>query len=317
MACNDDFRHVCYKDLENYVKRDQYFADFNPEEIALIQKNLGIDTTDKDDENKYAPTLIIGDYNSIYQEVVLSKLKVGYIYVIRDFRSVYLDRDGKICGLDYMPSQEYWLFLTPNSSNTFDKRVKLYQPTGTILSSCANWIVEYDITPTVLDNMTTSRGTITYLKDANNNTAYYDFKNIKFKKTLSELSKGPTTYEFDTYLYTFDNGGNDSSETFCKNNHLEKGANRNVFLGNTQNVTLAADCHDNIFFRNCENCVFDYGTYGNFFQDNVVRCKGTVHEKQLGSITSSNYPKQFDVLNDKEVMVYLDSQTQTYQIKQL
>ena len=29
----------------------------------------------------------------------------------------------------------------------------------------------------------------------------------------------------------------------------------------------------------CENCVFDYGTYGNFFQDNVVRCKGTVHEK--------------------------------------
>jgi hypothetical protein len=127
--------------------------------------------------------------------------------------------------------------------------------------------------------MTTSRGTITYLKDANNNTAYYDFKNIKFKKTLSELSKGPTTYEFDTYLYTFDNGGKDSSETLCKNNHLEKGANRNVFLGNTQNVTLSADCHDNIFFRNCENCVFDYGTYGNFFQDNVVRCKGTVHEK--------------------------------------
>ena len=89
----------------------------------------------------------------------------------------------------------------------------------------------------------------------------------------------PTTYEFDTYLYTFDNGGKDSSETLCKNNHLEKGANRNVFLGNTQNVTLSADCHDNIFFRNCENCVFDYGTYGNFFQDNVVRCKGTVHEK--------------------------------------
>ena len=57
-----------------------------------------------DDENKYAPTFITGDYNSIYQEAILSKLKVGYIYVIRDFRSIYLDRDGRICGLDYMPS---------------------------------------------------------------------------------------------------------------------------------------------------------------------------------------------------------------------
>lgn len=316
MACNDEFRHVCYKDLENYIKRDQYFSDFNPEEIALIQKNLGIVLQDKGN-NTYNPTLIVGDYNNIYQQASLSNLKVGYVYVIQNFRSIYLDRDGVICGTDKnIPSQEYWIFLTPSSPYSFDKRVKLYQPNNP-LSTCQNWVVEYDITPKTFSDLTTNMGSITYLKDANNNSAYYDFKNIKFKKTISELSKGPSTYEFDTYLYTFDNGGIDVSESLCKNNHLEKGAIRNVFLGNTQNITMAADCHDNIFFRNCENCTFDYGTYGNFFQDNVIRCKGSVHEKQLGSITSQNCPKQFDVLDDKEVMVYLDSQTQTYQIKQL
>lgn len=311
MSCDNQFRHVCLKDLDNYIKRDTYFSDFTEEEIRQIQKNLGISISTTDSEHN--PTLISGTYTQIVQQQQLGNLKVGYVYVIKDFRSIYLDRDNKVCGTDSsIPSQQYWVFLTPISGNMFDKRVSLYQPQS--LSNCMNWIVEYDIT---MKACAESKGTITYLKDSNNNYAYYDFKNIKFKKTLSELSKGPTTYTLDTYLYTFDNGGNDASETFCKNNHLEKGADRNVFLGNTQNVTLAADCHDNIFFKNCENCTFDYGTYGNFFQDNVIRCKGAVHEKQLGSITSLNNPKQFDILNDKEVMVYLDSQTQTYQIKQL
>lgn len=315
MVCNDEFRHVCLKDLENYIKRDTYFSDFTEEEIKQIQKNLGISTCkDNINTSKYNPTLISGTYEQIAQQQQLGNLKVGYVYVIKNFRSIYLDRDNNICGTPFnIPSQEYWLFLTPVSTSAFDKRVSLYQPQSA--SNCINWIVEYDIN---LNACEASRGTITYLKDTNNNYAYYDFKNIKFKKTLSELNKSSLTYESDTYLYTFDIGGSDASELICKNNHLEKGANRNVFLGNTQNVTLAADCHDNIFFKNCENCTFDYGTYGNFFKDNVIRCKGTVHEKEIGSITALLNPKQFDILeNNKEIIVYLDSQTQTYQIQQL
>ena len=315
MTCNDEFRHVCLKDLENYIKRDQYFSDFTKEEIALIQKNLGIQTNDDIDKD-YNPTIVTGTHAGIYNEASVSNLKVGYIYVIKDFRSIYLDESGEVCGTeDHIPSKEYWIFLTPNSTSTFDKRVKIAQVGGT--NACSNWTVEYDITPVTFSDRTTSKGTITFLKDNNNNYAYYDFKNIKFKKTLEELKNGASTYTANTYLYTFDNGGADASETICKNNHLEVGAYRNVFLGNTQNVTLAADCHDNIFFRNCENCTFDYGTYGNYFQDNVVRCKGSVHQKTLGTVTSWSCPKQFDVLDDKEVMVYLDSQTQTYQTEEL
>lgn len=314
MECNNDFRHVCYKDLKNYIERDKYFSDFTKEEIKLIQKNLGIVNNQ---DQSYNPTVIIGTYDEIYNQASMSNLKIGYKYVIKDFRSIYLDEDGNICGTDnFMPSKEYTIFLTPSSTSTFDKRVQIVN--GDLSTADPiNWIVEYDIRKKIFSNGTTNKGTITYLKDTNNNSAYYDFKNIKFKKRLEDLNKGATTYNEDTYLYTFDNGGNDASNSICKNNHLEYGAYRNVFLGNTQNVTLSADCHDNIFFKNCENCNFDYGTYNNYFKDNVIRCSGSVHEKELDSITSNNYPKRFDILEDREVMVYLDPHTQTYQLAQL
>lgn len=314
MACIEEFRHVCFKDLDNYIQRDQYFSDFTSDEIKLIKKNLGLAASS---DAGYNPLIVTGDYDTIYKESVNSQLVVGYVYIITNFRSIYLDRDNVICGTDdNLPSQEYWLFLSPNGSSTFDKRVRMFQPDNPN-ATCQNWIVEYDITPTIFGEESHSRGTITYLKDQNNNYAYYDFKNIKFKKTLEELSKGPSTYTEDTYFYTFDIGGTDSSEVACKNNHLEIGSVRNIFLGNTQNIVLAADCHDNTFFKSCENCTFDYGTYGNYFQDDVKRCKGSIHEKVLSAETSQNIPKQFDIINDMEVMVYLDSTTQTYQIKQL
>lgn len=311
MACNNEYRHVCLKDLENYIERDKYFSDFSKAEIELIQKNLGITTSDG-----YNPTLVLGDYKAIYNQTKSGSLRIGYLYAIQDFQSIYLDVNGKVCGTeDHIPSQTYWLLLTPNSTTSFDSRVRLQQPAGT--GECEKWVAEYDITPQTFADGTTSKGTITFLKDSNNNYAYYDFKNIRFLKTLKELNKGAETFTEDAYLYTFDNGGADASEKSCKNNHLEKGAIRNVFMGDTRNVTLAADCHDNLFFKGCENSTFGYGTYGNFFKDYVKRCDGTVHEKELDSMTSSNYPKHFDVLDDKEVMAYLDSETQTYQFRVL
>ena len=37
-----------------------------------------------------------------------SELKLGYIYIINDFRSIYTDVSGNICGLDnYIPSTTY------------------------------------------------------------------------------------------------------------------------------------------------------------------------------------------------------------------
>ena len=47
------------------------------------------------------------------------------------------------------------------------------------------WIVEYDYEYETLTDGIKTKGKITYLKDSNNNIAYYDFKNIKSRRTRS------------------------------------------------------------------------------------------------------------------------------------
>ena len=192
----------------------------------------------------------------------------------------------------------------------FDKRVSLFQQAGT--SVCSKWIVEYDIN---INDTPKSTGKITYLKDQNNNSAYYDFKNLKFKKKLAELNKGPLSFSTDTYLYTFDNGGEDMSEQTCKNNHLNVNAYNNVFLGLTVNVKLDTDCHNNIFFKNAENSTFLFGTYNNYFKNNVSYCYGVVHDRELSELTSITSTKHFEQLGERQIVTYIDSETLTNQIK--
>lgn len=312
MSCDNQFRHVCLKDLDNYIKRDTYFSDFSKEEIKQIQENLGIVT--KDDWNTdYNPTILSGTYEQIHNQQILGNLKPGFIYVITNYRTIYYDCDNVICGTDdNQPSQEYWIFLKPISTNMFDKRVSLFQQAGT--SMCSKWIVEYDIN---INDTPKSTGKITYLKDQNNNSAYYDFKNLKFKKKLAELNKGPLSFSTDTYLYTFDNGGEDMSEYTCKNNHLNVNAYNNVFLGLTVNVKLDTDCHNNIFFKNAENSTFLFGTYNNYFKNNVSYCYGVVHDKELSELTSITSTKHFEQLGDRQIVTYIDSETLTNQIKDI
>lgn len=311
MECNNNLRHVCFKDLDDYIERDKYFSDFTEEEIAVIRKNLGIDN--KDDDG-YDPTVVVGTYNEIYNQVIISDLKVGYKYLIKDFRSIYQDEDGKVCGTDaYIPSKEYMIFLTPTSTSTFDKRVQL-AGSDLLEDSPSTWTVEYDISKKTFEDGTSNKGTITYLKDNNNNYAYYDFKNIKFKKKAELLQNLTDNYKQDTYFYTFDNEGIDASLT-CKNNHLEYGAYGNVFLGNAQNVTLAENCHDNIFFKNCENCSFECGTYDNYFLVDTIRCKGYICDETLDNdLLSFNSVKYFLTIEGEKAIMVIDLATLTNQI---
>lgn len=315
MACNDDYRHVCFKDLDNYFKKDTYFSDLSDEEKALVRKNLGIPEDNSD--NLYNPTTIIGTYDYIKNLVDLSQLQLDYLYIINNFRSIY-SIDNVVLGLDNVPSTEYYVILRPVSTNMFDSRVSLMAQSTNATASGTRWQVEYSIYPKQMADGTMDRGQITYLKDENNNSAYYDFKNIKFKRTLEELNKGANTYTEDQYVFTFDNAGADNSLTSnCKNNTLGKGAWNNVFFGLTQNNTLAADAHNNTFFKSCENNVFDYGTRNNYFINDVRQCKGTVHDKELAEVISMQCPKAFNILDDKQILVYLDSETQTFQFKNL
>lgn len=324
---NNDFRHVCFKDLQDYLRRDDYFSSFSEEEIQKIKENLGLvgDSTVKGQ-------IIKDTYENIYQLVLDKQLVVGNIYIVNDFQTIYLEQ-GEILGTDdsLAPSQKYDVLLFPTSSNTFDTRVSLVaHDDRTMADPCQClysllWQVEYMIYPeelngTIKEQYQTikTKGRILYLKDQNNNYAYYDFKNIRFKRTLEELNKGPQTFKQDSYVYTFAKGTEDrSNDSDCKNNHLEQGSYNNVFFSTVNNVRLEADTHNNNFYDSVENSYFDYGTYNNNFISPVKSTKGRVHDKELEEIMSMQVPKWFDVLKDKQILVYIDAETETYQIVKL
>ena len=307
MACNNQFRHVCLKDLENYIKRDEYFSDFSDEEKAIIKKNLGITTSGEFSE--YDPIVHLLTYDTVLQLKESEELKVGHVYVIQDFQTIYSDGSDGV-----MKGKTYWLFLHPTSNTTFDPRVGIFCPEDSN-NNCSKWTVEYDIATSEVATGEYNKGTITYLKDQNNNEAFYDFKNIKFKKTLDELKNFPKTYTKDTYFYTFDNDGLDGSEHGWKNNRLGKGAIRNIFLNDTENTSIESDCHDNVFAGGCINSRFGYGTFKNIFKDTVYNCIGVLNNAKVGHETNGFNYKRIDDFSDKYAITYLDKDTETFQVK--
>lgn len=307
MACNNQFRHVCLKDLENYIKRDEYFSDFSDEEKAIIKKNLGITTSGEFSE--YDPIVHLLTYDTVLQLKESEELKVGHVYVIQDFQTIYSDGSDGV-----MKGKTYWLFLRPTSKSTFDPRVGIFCPEDSN-NNCSKWTVEYDIARSEVATGEYNKGTITYLKDQNNNEAFYDFKNIKFKKTLDELKDFPKTYIKDTYFYTFDNDGLDGSEHGWKNNRLGKGAIRNIFLNDTENTSIESDCHDNVFAGGCINSRFGYGTFKNIFKDTVYNCIGVLNNAKVGHETNGFNYKRIDDFSDKYAITYLDKDTETFQVK--
>lgn len=307
MACNNQFRHVCLKDLENYIKRDEYFSDFSDEEKAIIKKNLGITTSGEFSE--YDPIVHLLTYDTVLQLKESEELKVGHVYVIQDFQTIYSDGSDGV-----MKGKTYWLFLHPTSNATFDPRVGIFCPEDSN-NNCSKWTVEYDITRSEVATGEYNKGIITYLKDQNNNEAFYDFKNIKFKKTLDELKDFPKTYTKDTYFYTFDNDGLDGSEHGWKNNRLGKGAIRNIFLNDTENTSIESDCHDNVFAGGCINSRFGYGTFKNIFKDTVYNCIGVLNNAKVGHETNGFNYKRIDDFSDKYAITYLDKDTETFQVK--
>lgn len=307
MACNNQFRYVCLKDLENYIKRDEYFSDFSDEEKAIIKKNLGITTSGEFSE--YDPIVHLLTYDTVLQLKKSEELKVGHVYVIQDFQTIYSDGSDGV-----MKGKTYWLFLHPTSKTTFDPRVGIFCPEDSN-NNCSKWTVEYDITRSEVATGEYNKGTITYLKDQNNNEAFYDFKNIKFKKTLDELKDFPKTYTKDTYFYTFDNDGLDGSEHGWKNNRLGKGAIRNIFLNDAENTSIESDCHDNVFAGGCINSRFGYGTFKNIFKDTVYNCIGVLNNAKVGHETNGFNYKRIDDFSDKYAITYLDKDTETFQVK--
>ena len=94
--------------------------------------------------------------------------------------------------------------------------------------------MEFEFKSELIGDIST-KGKITYLRDSNNNSAYYDFKSIKFRRSREELSKlGIDTNSQYLDLYTFNTSNlEEASESVnVKNNQFDKDCFDNVFIGN-------------------------------------------------------------------------------------
>lgn len=203
------FRHVLYKDLKNYLKRDDYLNGFTSIEQSWIRMNIGaIGVEDIDKKIKEIISgLIILSYDEFLQLQSQNKLIPGTLYGILNFRTIYSsyekNKKGQYItwGKDINPSKEYLLLARALSTNVISPSVCLFS------EESLYWNVKYDPVQETLPDGEKTMGRILYLEDENLNKATYDFKNIKFK------------YNNKLY-YTFsDENGLDNSLN-CYNNDI-------------------------------------------------------------------------------------------------
>ena len=323
MDCN---RHVCLKDLENYLKKAEYLGGYTPVEQRQVRKNIGaIGETDLPSyitETKFIPLT----HAELVDLIKDNKLAIGQVYAITDFQTIYesnvQNNVGQYItwGLDYNPSEIYTIIAIALSHNTLLNRVVVVSEK---YPNAYKWIVEYDYEPEVLQDGVVTKGKITYLKDTNNNVAYYDFKNVKSRRSRVQLNElGVTTTQDYLDLYTFNTQDfNEASETFnVYNNQLESGAYNNVFIGN--------ECYNNVFkggFRNntfasaCYNNQFQFDTHNNVFKYPAIYLTGSFNNLKFidKNYTSLDIDKTISKVNEGYILSYLDSDTLTLQFHKL
>lgn len=316
-------RHVCLKDLDNYLNKAEYLDGYTPTEQKQVRKNIGAigeaDLASYITETKFIPLT----HAELVDLIKDNKLGIGQVYAITDFQTIYesnvQNNVGQYItwGLDDNSSEVCTIMTIALSANTLLNRVVIVSDK---YPNSYKWIVEYDYEPEVLQDGVSTKGKITYLKDTNNNVAYYDFKNVKSRRSriqLNELGINITQDYLD--LYTFNTQDfNEASETYnVYNNHLGSGSNNNVFIGN--------DCYNNVFedgFRNntfvssCHNNRFQFDTYNNVFKYPVIYLTGSFNNLKFinNDYTSMDVNKQISKINRSYVISYLDSDTLTLHV---
>lgn len=315
-------RHVCFGDLENYLRRDSYLDKYSPLEQKQIRKNIGAIGESELASYITKERCTYLTHEELVDLVHNDGLGIGQIYAITDFQTIYQSNVQvspgiyQTWGLDINPSKVYTILTIALSHNKLFSRVIIdsqdYDKSG-------KWIVEYDYEPEILSDGVSTKGKITYLKDTNNNVAYYDFKNIKSRRSKSSLQELGINIDSDYLdLYTFNTQNFDeASESFnVYNNYFESGAKDNVFIGN--------ECYNNVFeggFRNntfassCHSNQFQFDTFNNTFKSPVIYLTGSFNNRKFvdNEYTSLDIDKQISKVDEGYVLAYLDPDTLTLQ----
>lgn len=296
-------RLACLTDLNNYFKKSDLLSGLTTLEKQQARTNLGI--TDYTGEGgQTVPTEIT--YAALLSLINKSQLVTGARYIITDFRTIYssnvVNSSGqKISwGLTINPSNVLRLIVTALTTNQLDPRIVIQDKV---------WKVEYDVTQKTLEDGVTTMGQITYLEDEKGNSAYYDFKNKKFRRsdgdyfTFSDIINGVITDS--TTLYN------------TKFNKLKQGCNNNVFLGDTYYNIIEEDCSGNTFMKGCHDTILGWNSVNNVFNENVCYMNGSLYNKtfEVGNTSlSTAISKTIHKVNEATIISFLDPITYSYQI---
>lgn len=291
-------RWACLHDLNNYFKKKDLLGGLTEPEKAQLRSNIGVYDNFGEDASK-TPIDVTSD--TLYTMLRQKALVPGARYMIKDFQTIYTSNTGETWGNIINPSEKLTIIVVANSSTMLDPRV-------TVIGH-EDWYVEFDITPKILEDGTQTKGTITYLRDTNGNSAFYDFKNIKFRRnnvdyyTFSEIENGVVK---------------DSSELHnTKYNVLSQDCYNNVFLGDTYNNIMQPGCANNTFWKGCHNSVIGWESVNNTFHEAVRFTSGSLYNKlfRVGDTTlSTTITKTIHKVNDVDIVSFLDPITYSYQV---
>ena len=176
--CTQAVKCICYCVCEALSKNEK----------DLIRNNLGLSILE------LSKNIKIHTYEELKNIVAADALELNNLYLISDFQTIYKSGDKVLgyTGSEY-ESKTYSILLQPVTNSTFNKQATIIPD---VLREedlyLAEWVIEYDFKDEpfeVGDSIIYSKGKITYLKDHNNNSAYYDFHNIKFERNGEFLTK--------------------------------------------------------------------------------------------------------------------------------
>ena len=309
-------RYACVSDLSAYFKKKDLLGGLTSLEQAQVRANIGI--IDYNGEGSQdAPTELT--YAQFWDRYSTSQLITGATYLITDFQTIYSSNTynnagQKISwGLTINPSQVWQLYIRALSNNQIDRRIKI---------AGKSWKVEYDPIRKTLPDGITTKGSIIFLRDDNGNSAFYDFKNIKFQWTKEKLQESGINTNSDLDLYTFSNIENgvvsDSSEfSNTKFNMLEEGCTNNVFIGDTYYNIFGPECCNNIFAKGAHDCFIKWNTVNNRFNEPVAYLNGSIYHKNFdtgNTVLSTSISKNVYKVNDVTIVSFLDPITYAHQV---
>ena len=321
----DSRRYACIHDLNNYFKKKELLGGLTELEQQQLRKNIGIvDYTGGGGQS--APLELT---YAVFNNTIKKKgLVTGARYVITDYQTIYSSNVTNSSGQKVTwgttnstnPSPIWKLIVTAITKERTDPRIVIDDP------KMKDWVIEYDPTQTVLEDGITDKGRITYMRDHNDNSAYYDFKNIRFRRTAEELedsnlSLGAAYGDFFTFSDLTSGVITDSSELHnTKHNELKQGCTNNIFLGDTYNNVLEADCKGNTFLRGCHDTTLRWNSVGNMFNENVCYMEGSLYNEifPIGDTSMSmTITKTIHKVNEATIISFLDPMTYAYQIIQI